>query len=528
MMALGCVVAAISAYWCSAWPQPTDSRRPAASAARPELAPITVVPRVHLLGRLFPSAAYLIETSAGLVLVDAGLDADAASLSLQVADLGIDLSGLKAILLTHTHGDHCLGARHLSRATGAKVYAGKGDCDVLRAGGPREAMFAAFDFDDVPIHATKVDVELTGGEVIQVGDAQFQAISTPGHTPGSICYLLRLDGHRIMFTGDTVISFFKAGPHTGLGTYTAYMPPRYRGSASDYLVSLQKLLAIRVPDLVLPGHPRADKIPQSPRLTQRQWESLLNDGIVEMQVLMDRYQADGADFLDGNPKQLLPDLYYLGHLARHAVYVVAGTSGLLLLGAPGGADLPTFVASRLRSFGVEPAPIEAVLLTSCGPEATSGLDSLVKQTGCTVVAPREGLDSLAPVCPPDTRLVDLNTWFPNNPFGVKPLPLEGYSAAPAAYYFQVDGKDVLVTGEVPMTDNGNRSRTTSKALAVSQAHAEAYLHSLRALRQLKPDLWLPAQPLNGQNANLYDEEWSQVIYSNERIAVEWLDKMHHR
>ena len=47
-----------------------------------------------------------------------------------------------------------------------------------------------------------------------------------------------------------------------LGTYAAYLPPLYRANAQDYLASLRKLRALRAPDLVLPGHPRMDPVPQ--------------------------------------------------------------------------------------------------------------------------------------------------------------------------------------------------------------------------------------------------------------------------
>jgi hypothetical protein len=52
-----------------------------------------------------------------------------------------------------------------------------------------------------------------------------------------------------------------------LGTYSAYMPPRYRGDARAYAASLRALRALPVPDLVLPGHPRADRTPQPARLS---------------------------------------------------------------------------------------------------------------------------------------------------------------------------------------------------------------------------------------------------------------------
>ncbi len=42
----------------------------------------------------------------------------------------------------------------------------------------------------------------------------------------------------------------------------------------------------------------------------------------------------------------------------------------------------------------------------------------------------------------------------------------------------------------------------------------AYLRSLEKLRQVKPDVWLPAIAVNGQNANLYDHDWADVLSAN--------------
>ena len=66
-----------------------------------------------MLGGLSPSAAYVVETSDGLILVDSGLAADAAPLKSQMAELGLDWRRLRAILLTHAHGDHTGGAEAL-------------------------------------------------------------------------------------------------------------------------------------------------------------------------------------------------------------------------------------------------------------------------------------------------------------------------------------------------------------------------------------------------------------------------------
>ena len=80
------------------------------------------------------------------------------------------------------------------------------------------------------------------------------------------------------------------------------------------------LRALPVPDLVLPGHPREETEPQSPCLSQQAWEELLDQGIRDVETLLARFKADGANFLDDKPKRLLPDLYYLGNFRGAAIY----------------------------------------------------------------------------------------------------------------------------------------------------------------------------------------------------------------
>ena len=64
--------------------------------------------------------------------------------------------------------------------------------------------------NEVP-HPTTVDVELTGGETFVFGDVRFQALATPGHTPGSVCYLMEHGSLRTLFSGD-VITTLKGDP----------------------------------------------------------------------------------------------------------------------------------------------------------------------------------------------------------------------------------------------------------------------------------------------------------------------------
>ena len=474
--------------------------------------PVTLAPRVHLLGRLAPGAAYAIEASGGVILIDSGLEPDAASLLEQLGELGIDAKQVKAVFLTHVHGDHVLGARAIRQLSGAKVHAGEGDCDVLEAGGPREAYFSTFPMRGYGTHPTPIDVRLKGGEVYSFGDAKVECLATPGHTPGSTCYLVTMGRLKILFTGDVVSSL-----DGDIGTYSAYLAPRFRSDAREYLATLRKLREMSPPDLLLPGHPLGTGRPQSPRMTPDKYRGLLDRGIGDMEHLVARYETDGANFLDGSPKELLKGLHYLGDYAGRAVYFLIADSHRIVFDAPGDPAFFDFLTAQLTRLGVSPPQPTAVLLTSSDPEAAGGLGELVVKTKCAVAVSDAGNSEARTLCPPDTKFympkdLESSGWFPG-----KCVPLGGRGFGPQGYAFRWQDKLVLVSGRIPIKVTDDTVIELLGALRGPTGNVAEYVKGLRELKQLDPALWLPAVPVHGQNANLYGDEWSQTLDNNVRV-----------
>ena len=116
--------------------------------------PRLLYPGLYLLGGLSPSAAYAVETSKGLVLVDVGLESTPVCSSRSYSSSNSTWKQIRAVLITHAHLDHTGGAEYMRVKTGAKIYAGQGDAGVLKAGGPHEAFFSAFSLPDGQLHPT--------------------------------------------------------------------------------------------------------------------------------------------------------------------------------------------------------------------------------------------------------------------------------------------------------------------------------------------------------------------------------------
>jgi glyoxylase-like metal-dependent hydrolase (beta-lactamase superfamily II) len=483
---------------------------------------VTLARGIHLLGGVFPSVVYALESSDGLVLIDSGVKADASTVKRELATLGLDWRRVRAVLLTHAHLDHSGGAEFLRTSTGAMIYAGKGDAAVLRAGGPREAYFSTFDMPGNTAHPTTVDVELEGDECLAFGDVRLQVLATPGHTPGSLCYLLVRKNLRVLFTGDVVMKLRGddvpdelAKP---LGTYTAYLAPRYRGNARDFLASLLRLRTIPVPDLVLPGHPIADPVPESPCLSQERWETLLDQGIADMRQLVARYEHDGADFLDGTPRRLLPDLYYLGDFQGIAAYAFSVGPKLYVVGSPCGPGFSGFVTAGLSRLGLTSRPPSAILLTSASAAEIEGLGELIQTSHLQVVAPGSALDAVKKVCPAPQNVVAAKELSARRGFSVTSVPLAGRGHAPLAYLMPWAGKTVLLTGRIPIANDAQEQHALLDDFKQQHGNPAEYLESLSRLEGLNPDLWLPAVPMNGQNANVYGSTWRQVIEDNRNFV----------
>jgi hydroxyacylglutathione hydrolase len=138
-----------------------------------------------------------------------------------VEDKGVTVSD---ILLTHSHYDHINGIEQVLNKYDAQLH-------LLKP----EAQFWGQHLDLPTLHH--------GGDIIKLGDTELKVLHTPGHTPGSACYLL--DDYLI--AGDTLFVW-------GCGRCDLA-----GGDPEAMYDTLRKLAALPGNVVTLPGHNYSDQ-----------------------------------------------------------------------------------------------------------------------------------------------------------------------------------------------------------------------------------------------------------------------------
>lgn len=181
------------------------------------------------------AAIYLVGDNNGAALIDAGCGGMLERLLKNIENCGVMPPDIRYLFLTHCHYDHTGGAAELRDRMQCQIVAHAADAVFLEAG---DNEVTAASWYGARLEPFKIDHHImTSPEDFMVGDLTITAWHMPGHSPGSVVYMIEDDGQKVCFGQDV------HGP----------IDRRLLSNRADYRQSLMRLMEME-PDILCEGH----------------------------------------------------------------------------------------------------------------------------------------------------------------------------------------------------------------------------------------------------------------------------------
>lgn len=466
---------------------------------------------------------YLLRAGRDAVLIDFGSGA----ILDHLADLGVDR--VTDVLLTHHHRDQAQGLRRAVEA-GVRIWVPPVERELFdRVDEHWQARPMADDYDlRQDRFSLLAPVEVTGVvdeyRTRSYGGIEIFTLPTPGHTVGSVTYLVEVDGRRLAFSGDLI---YGDGKVWSLAA-TQWSYSGVEGQAATIL-SLG-LLAEREPDVVLPSH--GDAIGDAPGALAHTRGRLTE--LMELRREGKPWDLDG--WLE-HPWEVLSPHLLRNRTSIATSYALLSESGAALLvdwgydlwtgldlGSDRAGNRPLLASAQAleRDFGVE--RIEAVVTTHYHDDHVAGINLLRDVEGTEAWSP----ENVAPILEAPQRYDLPCLWF--DPIRVDrrlPLgtpvawheyeltahPLPGHTLYAAAIAFEADGRRVVATGDQQAFVDGGRDILNYQYR--NRFRIDDFVASAELYRRLRPDLmigghWPPRE--------VTDTELEELLEDGRRLA----------
>lgn len=181
------------------------------------------------------AAIYLIRFDDRAILIDSGCGAEHEMLVENISQVLPPAVEIEYLFLTHCHYDHTGGAQKVREQYGCKIVAHELDTAYLENGDDKVTAAAWYDAHMNPL---KIDYKIKNKtETFQIGNGQVMAHHCPGHSPGSVVYLVKFGPLKVLFGQDV------HGP----------LDPSFLSDRDDYRRSLNFMLGLDA-DILCEGH----------------------------------------------------------------------------------------------------------------------------------------------------------------------------------------------------------------------------------------------------------------------------------
>ena len=424
----------------------------------------------------------------------------------------IGVTEVAAVLLTHHHRDQGHGLPR-AVAAGIPIWVPPTERDLFDRVDEHWQQRVLYNYYDlrqdrfcmlepVPVAGTVPEYRTR-----EFGGIPIMTLPTPGHTLGSVSYLVDVGGRRLAFTGDLIHG---PGQVWSLAA-TQWTYTLVEGTQASVL-SLHEL-AEHAPDVVLPAH--GDRIDDPPAAFD----------LLEARLLA--YANSRRDSpLDLRAQRAEPFEVISPHLLRNrtsfgTTYVLLSDTGNalfldfgydMIVALPVGDDrssrrpLLSSLPALRRDFGVQ--RVDVAIPTHYHDDHVAGLNLLRDVEGTQVWAAAEVAQILAdparydlpclwydPI--PTDRVLDTGVPVRWNEYELTLHPLPGHTRYAVAIEVEVDGQRVLATGDQQNTqwEPGQRAEVLNLQYK-NRFRIDDFVASAALYRELRPDLiisghWAP-------------------------------------
>ena len=445
------------------------------------------------------------------------------------------------ILFTHHHREQCQGMNRVDR-TKTKIAAPKSEQELFekptdfRKWYPKLSdRFSVYGASYVrpPQKPIQIDKPLEPGKLFSWHGIDFLCLDTPGHSPGSMTYVISQDQNKIAFTGDVI--------HDGAKMTTWFDSEWDYGFAKgvDTLIKSVERLADQKLDLLLPSQGRSIQNPPMQLKTYQKKLTAFRESYVRGYKVFESSEQDRDSFSKPTAvpliSQVTPHLYKLSHKTKgknFAIIISDNGKGLILdcglfpksmleeiiVGLRAHMGLKEIDAFWISHMHGDHFLLGPTLKQKYGAQAWT-LESIVDKCehprrydyAALVSAYRDGFDGMK--IEKAFRDGESIQW---EGYKIQVDWMPGQTEFGCCLWLELDGKRIAFTGDNLFGNAADKKQNGHEAVVArnSAIFEEGYLYGSRYLKNLKPDIVMGSHSYVMDNpANFLHRyhEWSKQI-----------------
>jgi glyoxylase-like metal-dependent hydrolase (beta-lactamase superfamily II) len=452
---------------------------------------------------------YVLRDGDSALLIDFG----AGGVMDQLAEIGVKQADW--ILFTHHHREQCQGITRADR-TVTKVAAPKAEQELFETPtefrkwypklGDKYSVYGA-SYARPPRFPIKLDQALEADAVFKWHGHEIRCLDTPGHSPGSMSYLVKLGGKKVALTGDAIHDGAKMA--TWFDTEWDY---GFAKGVDTLIASVEKLIAEQ-PDLILPSHGPAIRNPREQLVAYRNKLQTFRASYVRGYNVFNSTEEERDPISKPTAvpliSQVTPHLYKLSHQTKgknFAIIISDSGRGLILDAGLFSKEMLEEIIVGLRThMGLKQIDafwishmhgdhflLGPTLKEKYGAEAWT-LGRIVDRCenprrydySALVSAYGDGFDGMTIERPfRDGETVE---W---EGYRIQVDWMPGQTEFGCSLWLEIDGKRIVFTGDNLFGASADPKQNGHEAVVArnSAIFEEGYLYGSRYLKDLKPDI----------------------------------------